>query len=53
MTLALERAENIKKGLIKRGISESILITLPAGKTSRWGKERKLNRAATIESLAE
>ncbi|UTC61317.1 hypothetical protein E4O05_06960 [Treponema sp. OMZ 787] len=51
MVLALERAENIKKGLIKYGVPEEILITVPVGKTDRWGKDRKNNRAVTIESI--
>lgn len=53
MVLAKERAENIKKGLVKRGIPSDILIVIPVGKTSRWGTERRLNRAVTIESFEE
>ncbi|UTC64122.1 hypothetical protein E4O00_09710 [Treponema sp. OMZ 788] len=53
MVLAKERAENIKKGLVKRGIPSDILVVIPIGKTSRWGTERRLNRAVTIESFEE
>lgn len=53
MVLSQERADNIKKGLVKRGIPAEKLITIPMGKTVRWGKERKSNRAATIESFEE
>lgn len=49
--LATERAEKVKKELILRGIQEEILIINPVGRTSRWGKERKNNRAVTVESV--
>lgn len=53
MVLSQERADNIKKGLVKRGIPAEKLITILMGKTARWGKERKSNRVATIESFEE
>lgn len=51
--LSRKRADNIKAELIKRGISEKILVTVPVGKTERWGKEREENRAVTIVSFEE
>ena len=49
--LALERADNIKKELVNRGIPEDLLSTISGGSTNRWGNDRKLNRAVTIESI--
>ncbi|MDY3940008.1 MAG: OmpA family protein [Spirochaetia bacterium] len=49
--LANERAENVKNELIKRGIPKEILITNAVGKTTRWGDERRNNRAVTVESI--
>lgn len=51
--LSQERADVIKKKLVKRGIPSKQLITVPMGKTTQWGTERKLNRVVTIESFKE
>ncbi len=49
--LSLERARNVKKGLVRNGVPEKIIAVISMGKTSRWGEDRALNRFATIESL--
>ena len=51
--LALERADNIKKELVNRGIPEDLLSTISGGTTSRWGIERNANRAVTIKSIEQ
>lgn len=48
-TLSRERAETIKNELVKRGISDELLIVTPLGRTNRWGKNINENRAITIE----
>jgi len=47
--LSRERAETIKNELVKRGISDELLIVAPLGRTNRWGKNINENRAITIE----
>ncbi|MDD6486765.1 MAG: hypothetical protein PUF61_07470 [Spirochaetales bacterium] len=49
--LALERALKIKSELIIREVPENNLIAISGGTTNRWGNERRLNRAVTIESV--
>ena len=51
--LALERADNIKKELVNRGIPKDLLSTISGGTTSRWGIERNANRAVTIKSIEQ
>lgn len=36
---------------MKRGIPKDLLSTISGGTTSRWGNDRKLNRAVTIKSI--
>lgn len=49
--LALERALKIKLELINRNVPDGNLIIMSGGATNRWGNERKMNRAVTIESV--
>ena len=49
--LAQERADKIKSELISRNVPDKNLITMSGGSTNRWGNDRKLNRAVTIESI--